>query len=87
MATQDILRHTIAAAREKFSELLNLANYKNYRIEIVKRNKTVAYIVSKEDFELLTRIEDYLDAKEADEIIKSSEGTIPHKEMFKEFGL
>lgn len=81
------MKYTIANARENFSELVNLVNYKNDRIEIAKRNKTVAYIVSKNDFELLQKIEDFLDAKEADEILSTSKGTISHDELFKELGI
>lgn len=78
------MKYTIANARENFSELVNMANYRNDRVEIVKRNKTVAYIVSKNDFELLQKIEDFLDAKEADEILAASKGTISHEELFKD---
>lgn len=85
-ANQNIMKYTIANARENFSELVNLVNYKNDRIEIAKRNRTVAYIVSKNDFELLQKIEDFLDAKDADEILATSKGTISHDELFKELG-
>lgn len=80
-------KYTIANARENFSELVNMVNYRNDRIEIAKRNKTVAYIVSKDDFELLQKIEDYLDAKEADEILATSKGAISHGALFKELGI
>lgn len=83
-ANENNLKYTIAHARENFSDLINMANYRNDRVEIVKRNKTVAYIVSKNDFELLQKIEDFLDAKEADEILATSQGTISHEELFKE---
>ncbi len=86
-ANENTMRYTIANARENFSELVNMANYRNDRVEIVKRNKTVAYIVSKDDFELLEKIEDFLDSKNADEILLTSKGTISHDELFKELGL
>lgn len=85
--SENTLKYTIATARENFSELVNMANYRNDRVEIVKRNKTVAYIVSKDDFELIERIEDFLDAKEADAIFATSKGTISHEELFKELGI
>lgn len=86
-ANEDSLKYTIANARENFSELVNMVNYRHDRIEIAKRNKTVAYIVSKDDFELIQKIEDFLDAKEADAILSTSKGTISHSELFKELGL
>lgn len=86
-ANENTIKYTIANARENFSELVNMANYRNDRVEIVKRNKTVAYIVSKDDFELLQRIEDFLDAKEADEILASSKGTVSHEELFGDLGV
>lgn len=86
-ANEDSLKYTIANARENFSELVNMANYRNDRVEIVKRNKTVAYIVSKDDFELIQKIEDFLDAKEADAILATSKGTISHEELFGDLGI
>lgn len=86
-ANENTMKYTIANARENFSELVNMVNYRNDRIEIAKRNKTVAYIVSKDDFELIQKIEDFLDAKEADAIIATSKGTISHGELFKELGI
>ena len=86
-ADENKIKYTIANARENFSELVNMVNYRNDRIEIAKRNKTVAYIVSKDDYELIERIEDFLDAKEADEILAKSKGTVSHNELFKELGL
>lgn len=84
---ENTMKYTIANARENFSELVNMVNYRNDRVEIAKRNKTVAYIVSKNDFELIQRIEDFLDAKDANEILKTSKGVISHAELFKELGL
>jgi len=86
-AKENIMKYTIANARENFSELVNMVNYRHDRIEIAKRNKTVAYIVSKDDFELIQRIEDFLDAKEADEILRTSKGIISHEELFKDLGI
>lgn len=86
MSEQNILRLNVARVREQLSELLNLAKYKQDRIEITKRDKTIAYIISKEDFDLLERIEDYLDGKEADEIMKKSYDNISHEQLKKEFG-
>lgn len=88
MATNEgSLKYTIAKARENFSELVNMVNYRHDRIEIAKRNKTVAYIVSKDDFELIQKIEDFLDAKEADAILSTSKGTISHEELFGDLGI
>lgn len=86
-ANENTMKYTIANARENFSDIVNMVNYRHDRIEIAKRNKTVAYIVSKDDFELIQKIEDFLDAKEADEILKTTKGNISHEELFKELGL
>ncbi len=84
---ENTMKYTIANARENFSELVNMVNYRNDRIEIAKRNKIVAYIVSKDDFELIQNIEDFLDTNEADAILSTSKGTISHEELFRDLGI
>lgn len=55
----------VAEARKNFSDLLNEAHYTKERIQIVKNNKPVAYIVPVEDVETLEKIEDALDLQDA----------------------
>jgi prevent-host-death family protein len=77
--------YTIANARAHLTDLLNQASYGKERIEVLRRNKPIAYIVSVEDFELLEQIENVIDIKEANARVK--ETTISMEELRKELSL
>lgn len=59
-------KYTIANARIHLTDLLNQASYGKERIEVTRRNKPIAYIVPIEDVELLERIEEIINIKDAE---------------------
>lgn len=72
-------RYTIAEARANLSDILNKASYGKERIELKRRNKTVAYIVPVEDVRLLEKIENMLDIRDAES--RKDEATISLDEL------
>lgn len=71
---------SVAEARKNFSELLNEAHYTKERIQIIRNNKAVAYIVPVEDVETLEKLENVLDLQDALNA-KNEEGFIDWEEI------
>lgn len=78
-------KYTIGNARSHLTDILNQASYGKERIEILRRNKPIAYIVPIEDVEMLEKIEDITDIQEAD--ARKDEETLSLKELKEELGL
>ncbi|MFH0702155.1 MAG: type II toxin-antitoxin system Phd/YefM family antitoxin [bacterium] len=78
-------KYTIAHTRTHLTDVLNQASYGKERIEILRRNKPIAYIVPVEDVEMLEKIEDMTDIEEAE--ARKNEPTIDLKELKEELGL
>lgn len=78
-------KYTIANTRTHLTDILNQAAYAKERIEILRRNKPIAYIVPVEDVEMLEKIEDMIDIQEAD--ARKEEPTFTLKELKEELGL
>ena len=78
-------KHTISETRAHLTDLLNQAAYGKERIEVVRRNKPIAYIVPVEDIELLEKYEELMDIQEAES--RKNETTIGIDELKKEFNL
>jgi prevent-host-death family protein len=57
--------YSTGEAREQFSDVINKTIYQKTRIQITRRNKPVAFIVPVEDYELLERLEDEQDIRDA----------------------
>jgi prevent-host-death family protein len=74
-----------SAARQKFSEIVNKAEFSGERTILHRRKKPVAAVVPIEDVELLERYEDELDARLARKARK--EKTIPWEQLKKDLGL
>jgi prevent-host-death family protein len=76
---------TASAARTRFAELVNRAEYAGERTIVHRRKKPVAALVPIEDLELLERYEDELDRR----LIKKArkEKTIPWEQVKKDLGL
>jgi prevent-host-death family protein len=55
----------IRAARAELADVVNRAAYRGERTKLMRRGKAVAAVVPVEDLELLERLEDEADAKEA----------------------
>jgi prevent-host-death family protein len=74
---------TTAAARDHFSDLVNMAAYAKERVTLTRHGKNVAAVIPIEDFLLLESLEDQADladAKLALEEIKVT-GTISLEEL------
>ncbi len=78
-------KYTIANTRAHLTDILNQASYGKERIEVLRRNKPIAYIVPVEDVEMLEKIEDLFDLKEAES--RKDEDTVTLEELKKELDL
>lgn len=58
-------RFTAAEARKDFSEVLNLATFKDERVRITRHHKEVAAIIPIEDLRMLELLEDHADLQDA----------------------
>ncbi len=78
-----------AEARDQFSDVINRAAYGKERVVLTRRGKALVAVVPIEDVELLRELEDYHDAKAADEALEDVRlhGTIPWAQVKAELGL
>jgi prevent-host-death family protein len=76
-------------ARENMAEILNRVAYAKDRVRITRRGKEVAAVVPIEDLELIERLEDEIDIREAQRALADvrKHGTIPWEKVKKELGL
>ncbi len=76
-------------ARENLSEILNRVAYAKDRVRITRRGKAVAAVVPIEDLELIERLEDQIDIREAEKALADARkhGTIPFQKVRDELGL
>jgi prevent-host-death family protein len=76
-------------ARENMAEILNRVAYAKDRVRITRRGKEVAAVVPIEDLELIERLEDEIDIREARRALADvrKHGTIPWEKVKKELGL
>jgi prevent-host-death family protein len=76
-------------ARENLAEVINRVAYAKDRVRITRRGKQVAAVVPIEDLELLERMEDEIDIREAKKALAEARklGTIPWEEAKKELEL
>ena len=76
-------------AREKMADVLNRVAYAKDRVRITRRGKEVAAVVPIEDLELIERLEDEIDIREAEKALREAKkkGTIPLRKIREEFGL
>ncbi len=75
-------------ARERMADVLNRVAYAKDRVRITRRGKEVAAVVPIEDLELIERLEDEIDIREAEKALREAnkKGTIPLGKIRKEFG-
>ena len=75
-------------ARENLAEILNRVAYAKDRVRITRRGKEVAAVVPIEDLELIERLEDEIDIREAEKALREAnkKGTIPFNKIREEFG-
>ena len=76
-------------ARENLAEVLNRVAYAKDRVRITRRGKQIAAVVPIEDLELIERLEDEIDIREARKALSEAgrKGTIPWAALKKELGL
>lgn len=79
-------RMSASAAREKFADLVNRAEYRGERVVVRRHNRDVAAIVPIEDLELLQRVENRMDIKDALKALKEPRGKTA-KQLKAELGL
>ncbi len=82
-------RKSISQARKDFAEIVNKVRYGNERTIIEKHGKECVAIIPIIDLEILERIEDFIDLRDAEKALKEAEekGTIPFEQVLKEAGL
>ena len=74
-------------AREGFSETVNRSAYGKERIILTRRGKGIAAVVPIEDLELLERLEDEIDVREARKALKEGGKPVALAELKKRYGL
>ena len=74
-------------ARSNWSELLSRVKYGGERIKVCRHGKTAAVLVSEKDAELLEKLEDAIDIREARRVLESDEEPIPWDEAKEDLGL
>jgi len=76
-------------ARENMAEVLNRVAYAKDRVRITRRGKEVAAVVPIEDLELIERLEDEIDIREAIKALADvrKHGTIPWEKVKKDLGI
>ena len=76
-------------ARENLADVLNRVAYGKDRIRISRRGKDVAAVVPIEDLEMIERIENEIDIREAMKALEESRttGTTPLATLREELGL
>jgi prevent-host-death family protein len=62
---------SLATIKARFSEMVNLAEHRNERVVIEKRNCPVAVIIGYEDYQKLKALEDIYESKVLEEILKN----------------
>jgi prevent-host-death family protein len=70
------------------ADVLNRVAYAKDRVRITRHGKEVAAVVPIEDLELIERLEDEIDIREAEKALREAnkKGTIPLGKIRKEFG-
>ena len=76
-------------ARERLADVLNRVAYAGDRVRITRRGKAVAAVVPIEDLELIERLENEIDIREAEKALREAKkkGTIPLDIIREELGL
>ena len=75
-----------SVAREKFADIVNRVEYRGERVVLRRHNRDVAAVIPIEDLELLQRMEDRIDIKDALKALKEPRGKTS-KQLKAELGL
>jgi prevent-host-death family protein len=76
-------------AREQLADVLNRVAYAGDRVRIARRGKVVAAVVPIGDLEMIERLENEIDIREAEKALREAKkkGTIPLDIIREELGL
>jgi prevent-host-death family protein len=76
-----------ADARKKFADIVNQVAYGTEKFVLTRRGKEIAALVSIEELNLLSQIEDYIDIEDAKKALAEPGENIPAHEVWKQLGL
>ena len=79
-------RMSASLAREKFADVVNRVEYRGERVIVQRHNRDVAAVIPIEDLDLLRRVEDRIDIKDALKALKEPRGKTS-KQLKAELGL
>lgn len=78
---------TVSQFRDELADLINRVAYKGERVEVRRRGKRLAVLVSIDDVELLERLEDLMDVEAGKEALAKTGKLIPYEKVRQELGL
>ncbi len=78
---------TTADARKNFADIVNTVAYGKEPIVLTRRGQEIAALISIEELQLLQKIEDYIDIKDAGKALEEPGENISADEFWKELGL
>jgi prevent-host-death family protein len=78
---------TTADARKNFADIVNTVAYGKEPIVLTRRGQEIAALISIEELQLLHKIEDYIDIKDAKKALEEPGENISADEFWKELGL
>ncbi len=82
-----MVRMTAAKAREQFSSTLDRVAKKGERVVLERKGKRVAALVPLEDLELIERLEDEIDVREARKALADKSPSVPWEQVKRDLGL
>jgi len=78
---------TTTEARKNFADIVDTVAYGKEPIVFTRRGQEIAALISIEEFQLLQKIEDYIDIKDAQKSLDEPGKNISADEFWKELGL
>ena len=78
---------TTADARKNFADIVNTVAYGKESIVLTRRGQEIAALISIEELQLLEKIEDYIDIKDAKKALEEPGENISADEFWKELDL
>jgi prevent-host-death family protein len=82
-----MVRMKAAKAREQFSSTLDRVVKNGERVVLERKGKRVAALVPLEDLELIERLEDEIDVREARKALADKSPSVPWEQVKRELGL
>ena len=76
-----------AYARKNFADIINEVSYGKEPLIISRRGKDLAALISLEEFQLLQKIEDFIDVEDAKKALSEPGENIPADQFWKKLGL